>query len=256
MLYDPTTVTHLKPWLVRTLEPMCVLPDGLSSPSLTTIHIFRCDAEPGALAEYILALLKHNVPENEMRKELSSQLEEFLEKGAHYLGVIRISFSIRHTEGPSFIDTLFTVLRTKTYLPYTASDTTSSFSLPSHSQSADTGIPIPLDALLSNHSPTERGQKRSLEHDERDGRPPTKGARLSAEGQFSRYPNGRDSRSTGAWSGSQNRAGGQGMMINGTVGSGMNGNNQNANTRRPQNYQPPDQRKGVCRDYHSAFALS
>ncbi|KAG2075254.1 hypothetical protein BDR04DRAFT_1092125 [Suillus decipiens] len=215
MLYDPTTVTHLKPWLVRTLEPIC-------------------DAEPGALAEYVLALLKHNVPENEMRKELSSQLEEFLEK-----------------EGPSFIDTLFTVLRTKTYLPYTASDPTSSFSLPSHSQTADTGIPIPLDGLLSNHSPTERGQKRSLEHDERDGRPPTKGARLNAEGQFSRYPNGRDSRSTGAWSNGQTRAGGQGMTMNGTVSGGMNGSNQSVNIRRPQNYQPPDQRKGICRDYHN-----
>jgi hypothetical protein len=45
---------------------------------------FRCDAEPGALADYILALLKHNVPESEMRKELSSQLEEFLEKGSCY----------------------------------------------------------------------------------------------------------------------------------------------------------------------------
>ena len=40
-----------------------------------------CDAEPGALAEYILALLKHNVPESEMRRELSGQLDEFLEKG-------------------------------------------------------------------------------------------------------------------------------------------------------------------------------
>ncbi|OJA09097.1 hypothetical protein AZE42_02559 [Rhizopogon vesiculosus] len=214
MLYDPTTAQHLKPWLVRTLEPIC-------------------DAEPGALAEYILALLKHNVPENEMRKELSSQLEEFLEK-----------------EGPSFIDTLFTVLRTKSYLPYTAGESTSPFSLPSHSQSADTGIPIPLDALLSNHSPTpqERGQKRSMLHDDRDGRPPTKGPRLSAEGQFSRYSNGR---STGAWGGGQNRPGGQGIMMNGAMGSGMNGSNQNMNNRRPQNYQPPDQRKGICRDYHN-----
>lgn len=59
--------------------------------SLTMIGIFRCDAEPGALAEYILALLKHNVPENEMRKELSSQLEEFLEKGAHYFSAIYAS---------------------------------------------------------------------------------------------------------------------------------------------------------------------
>ena len=42
----------------------------------------RCDAEPGALAEYILALLKHNVPEQEMREELAVQLDEFLEKGS------------------------------------------------------------------------------------------------------------------------------------------------------------------------------
>jgi RNA-binding protein 26 len=54
--------------------------------------MYRCDAEPGALAEYILALLKHNVPENEMRKELSSQLEEFLEKGAHYWCNLYLSF--------------------------------------------------------------------------------------------------------------------------------------------------------------------
>jgi hypothetical protein len=41
----------------------------------------RCDAEPGALADYILALLKHNAPENDMRKEVAAQLDEFLEKG-------------------------------------------------------------------------------------------------------------------------------------------------------------------------------
>ncbi|KAH9944557.1 uncharacterized protein BXZ73DRAFT_97037 [Epithele typhae] len=60
MLYDPDTANHLKPWLIRTLEPIC-------------------DAEPGALADYILALLKHNAPEPELRKELETQLEEFLE---------------------------------------------------------------------------------------------------------------------------------------------------------------------------------
>lgn len=41
----------------------------------------RCDAEPGALADYILALLKHYVVESELRLELGKQLEEFLEKG-------------------------------------------------------------------------------------------------------------------------------------------------------------------------------
>ena len=47
---------------------------------------FRCDAEPGALADYILALLRHNVPESEMRTELAVQLDEFLEKGQFRLG--------------------------------------------------------------------------------------------------------------------------------------------------------------------------
>lgn len=77
MLFDSSTAQHLKPWLVRTLGPMYVL-------SLLHVHHSqspRCDAEPAALAEYVLALLKHNLPEPEMRKELAAQLEEFLEKG-------------------------------------------------------------------------------------------------------------------------------------------------------------------------------
>jgi len=49
---------------------------------LCTFDGNRCDAEPGALADYILALLKHNVPESEMRHELAVQLDEFLEKGS------------------------------------------------------------------------------------------------------------------------------------------------------------------------------
>ena len=77
MLFDSTTAQHLKPWLVRTLGPMSV-PSSSPSPSSPSP---RCDAEPAALAEYVLALLKHNLPEAEMRKELASQLEEFLEKG-------------------------------------------------------------------------------------------------------------------------------------------------------------------------------
>lgn len=44
---------------------------------------FRCDAEPGALSEYVLALLRMEKSEPEMRKELAEQLEEFLEKCAH-----------------------------------------------------------------------------------------------------------------------------------------------------------------------------
>lgn len=58
------------------------LPDFLKICLCSLFGKYRCDAEPGALADYILALLKHNVPESEMRQELAVQLDEFLEKGS------------------------------------------------------------------------------------------------------------------------------------------------------------------------------
>ncbi|KAI0067886.1 hypothetical protein BV25DRAFT_1911750 [Artomyces pyxidatus] len=231
MIFDPSTADHLKPWLTKTLEPIC-------------------DADPDALADYILALLKHNAPETELRKELASQLEEFLEK-----------------EGPPFIDTLFTALRTKSYLPY---NTASPPHKPS-SQSIDTGIPIPLDALLSANSPTppQGPRKRGMDYDE-DLRP-SKGPRVSQDGQFSRYgpPNGRgghDGRSNGNWRGGGpgrgGYGGGNGMGMDGGgemgvgMGMGMNGvmgmnGGMSMNGRGNPQYRPPDQRRGICRDYHN-----
>ena len=44
--------------------------------------IYSCDAEPAALATYILALLDHDAPEQELRQEFVKQLEEFLENSA------------------------------------------------------------------------------------------------------------------------------------------------------------------------------
>ncbi|KAI0336015.1 hypothetical protein GY45DRAFT_572451 [Cubamyces sp. BRFM 1775] len=213
MLYDPETANHLKPWLVRTLEPIC-------------------DAEPGALADYILALLKHNAPEAELRKELAVQLEEFLEK-----------------ECASFVDTLFIALRSKSYLPYSATPSTN---YPSSSTSADVGIPIPLDGLLNPSPPTpERGRKRGIDQDDYDAHGPSKGPRLNNDSQFSRY--GRNDRSS--WGGRGDRGGR--MDVNGRpdymdggmagmdMGMGMNGMNG-----RGQNYRPPE-RRGICRDYHN-----
>ena len=118
----------------------------------------------------------------------------------------------------------------------------------------DTGIPIPLDALLSpsGHASPERGRKRSMEYDERDGRP-AKGPRLSldgGQGQFPRYPNGRGMGQRGGRGGMDGYDGGMhmgGMGMNG----GMSGNMGPMNGRRPQGYQPPDQKRGLCRDYHS-----
>jgi RNA-binding protein 26 len=50
----------------------------------------------------------------------------------------------------------------------------------------------------------------------------------------------------GAYAGQLAAMGMNGM--NGMVGMGgmMNG-------RRPQGYQPPDQKRGICRDYHSQY---
>ena len=173
-----------------------------------------------------------------MRKELTAQLEEFLEKGA--LSAHSCPCNSLFPEGPSFIDTLFTVLRTKSYLPYTTSSSPSQ-PTPSNPHPTDAGIPIPLDGLLSNNaSSPERGQKRSLADEDRDGHHPAKGPRLTVDGQFSRYPSGRDARSTGQWPPRTDRH----ASANGVGPSAMNG-------QRIQTYHPPDQRRGICRDYHS-----
>ena len=108
---------------------------------------------------------------------------------------------------------------------------------------SDAGIPIPLDGLLSNNVPSpERGQKRALVDDDRDVHHPAKGPRLSADGQFSRYTGARDTRSTGQWAPRPDRQG----PTNGAGPAIFNG-------QRIQTYQPPDQRRGVCRDYHSVY---
>jgi RNA-binding protein 26 len=126
-----------------------------------------------------------------MRKELATQLEEFLEKGMDYVFPHCFLVLTYPVEGPSFIDALFNVLRTKSYLPYTTG-TTAVDSLTS------TGIPIPLDALLSPSwsSSQAQGVKRSFDVDDSDPRP-TKGPRLRREGDFSR--NGGDNQPIGGW---------------------------------------------------------
>ena len=40
---------------------------------------FRCDADPGALAKYVVALVKKDKTEQELRDVCSDQLEVFLQ---------------------------------------------------------------------------------------------------------------------------------------------------------------------------------
>ncbi|KZV77625.1 hypothetical protein PENSPDRAFT_746751 [Peniophora sp. CONT] len=193
MIFDPSTEDHLRPWLTRTLEPIC-------------------DADPEALSNYILALLKHESPEADLRRDLSQQLEEFLEK-----------------ETAGFVNTLFTALRTKSYLPYTTSSTPP----PVATGSNDQGIPIPLDALLAPAAGPQ-GRKRAGDYDEAaDGRP-AKGPRLSHDDQFAGRGNGH-----GMGNGMMGMNGMQGMN-----GMGMQG------MPNQRIYQPPGGGRGICRDYH------
>ena len=89
-----------------------------------------------------------------------------------------------------------------------------------------------------------------MESDDRDARPPAKGPRLNSDLQFSRY--GANSRQDGLSSGSWNDRGDsrpQGGYRDGGGSPEMYRNGGHTNGR----YQPPDQKRGICRDYHSEY---
>ncbi|KAA0720438.1 RNA-binding protein 27 [Triplophysa tibetana] len=73
-------VDALKSWLAKLLEPIC-------------------DADPTALANYVVALVKKDKPEKELRALCADQLDVFLQK-----------------ETTGFVDNLFACLTTKNYL--------------------------------------------------------------------------------------------------------------------------------------------
>ncbi|XP_061858020.1 RNA-binding protein 27 isoform X2 [Colius striatus] len=74
-------VDALKSWLAKLLEPIC-------------------DADPSALANYVVALVKKDKPEKELKAFCADQLDVFLQK-----------------ETSGFVDKLFDSLYTKSYLP-------------------------------------------------------------------------------------------------------------------------------------------
>lgn len=108
------------------------------------------------------------------------------------------------------------------------------------------GIPIPLDGLLTSLSEHEqqRPKKRSSSGIEDDGRL-HKGPRLNNDGAFSRYGDGMGGGTMPGmgWVARQGYGGGRVMH---PFGMPTNG-------RRQQGYQPPDHKRGICRDYHSTF---
>ncbi|KAG8741542.1 hypothetical protein FRC10_002719 [Ceratobasidium sp. 414] len=181
-LFNPDDVPTLRLWLVKNLEPIC-------------------DAEPEVLSNYVLALLKHDAPEPELKKTFETKLYDFLDN-----------------ETSQFVDRLFTVLKSKSFktsasAPSASTPTAAPAPAPtssttpapapaptaSPSTSNDTGIPIPLDALLPPKTDS-RGTKRRIDSDGGPGDPsrsPPKGPRLR-ESTASRYDtsNGRSENGT------------------------------------------------------------
>ncbi|CAE6422159.1 unnamed protein product [Rhizoctonia solani] len=150
-VFNSEDAPALRPWLVKNLEPIC-------------------DAEPEVLSNYVLALLKHDAPESELKETFKNQLNDFLDN-----------------ETSKFVDELFAALKSKSYkapkpIPTGPRSTSVPSSAPASASSAkDGGIPIPIDALLSS-KPDSRGTKRRLDSDSGPGdqheRSPPKGPRL------------------------------------------------------------------------------
>ncbi|KAJ1019936.1 hypothetical protein NDA16_004217 [Ustilago loliicola] len=81
MLFDEAHTDDLKAWLTSELGPIC-------------------DADPEVLADYVLALLKHEGPEAELQTLLTEQLEDFLA-----------------AETEPFVTKTFQAIADKSYLP-------------------------------------------------------------------------------------------------------------------------------------------
>ena len=45
---------------------------------------YRCDADPAALAKYVLALIKKDRPDQELKQCMIEQLDVFLQQGKHF----------------------------------------------------------------------------------------------------------------------------------------------------------------------------
>ncbi|KAB5594300.1 Zf-CCCH domain containing protein [Ceratobasidium theobromae] len=166
-LFNADDGPALRPWLITHLEPIC-------------------DAEPEVLSNYVLALLKHDAPESDLKETFRKQLYDFLDN-----------------ETSGFVDELFAVIKSESYkasskpptAPRSAPVPSVPILAPAPTASSDAGIPIPIDALLGSKSDS-RGTKRRLDSDggpgDQQDRSPPKGPRLrdSRYDPYARHDNG------------------------------------------------------------------
>lgn len=156
-----------------------------------------------------------------MRPVLAGELDEFLEKGQSPVYAILLS-AHRCSDGPSFLDQLFNVLRTKSYIPYAATSDAGPSKGAEPMQTDSSGNPpnVPISPRSNRKRPLD---------DDGSERPPPKGPRLG------NYADGRQPPFGPA-------------AMNGAVAPGhMNPNRRQGD---PKVFIPPEQMQGICRDYH------
>ncbi|XP_068187661.1 RNA-binding protein 27 isoform X2 [Antennarius striatus] len=108
-------VEALKSWLAKLLEPIC-------------------DADPSALANYVVALVKKDKPEKELKLLCADQLDVFLQK-----------------ETMGFVDKLFECLMTKNYLGIPAAMET---------PKEEVKLPLIKSDIMEAETPEERENRR------------------------------------------------------------------------------------------------
>jgi RNA-binding protein 26 len=157
------------------------------------------------------------------------------------------------------VDTLFSALRSKAYIPYNATGSSTS------PDARNGGDPIPLDVnalLASPSSPRDRSRKRPF--DSRDdidsvgSRPPPKGPRMHNQQHAPRHPRGDWGRGNGHRGGmhaSNISHRDDDMSMNGVPTRPRHGGQNNG---MPVNGPDPHAQKErpICRDYHSTSFIS
>ncbi|XP_078077763.1 RNA-binding protein 26 isoform X3 [Mustelus asterias] len=152
----------LKSWLTKTLEPIC-------------------DADPSALAKYVVALVKKDKTEKELKALCVDQLDVFLQKDTH-----------------TFVEKLFEAITAKSYLPHSEQlPSVNVKSEPAQRQERedrkDEGSKDEDDrdkkfTRRLNHSPLQSGSR----HRDNRNRDDRKNDR-SRKREYDRYPSRRDS---------------------------------------------------------------
>lgn len=61
---------------------------------LTSVLLFSCDADPAALAKYVVALLRKDKPKSDLKELCVDQLEVFLAKGKHQLCITVVTIRL------------------------------------------------------------------------------------------------------------------------------------------------------------------